>query len=108
MTITANSLTADLSTGVKDKARDAKETAQAKIQDVKEHLHNGAEALQDKADETAQQAKDLADQAVAKLPAPVVGRVTQLMTAVRQRPVPVVAVLLGVFLVLRRLLRRTC
>ncbi|MGB7795781.1 MAG: hypothetical protein WBL53_05920 [Pseudonocardiaceae bacterium] len=108
MTITANSLTADLSTGVKDKARDAKETAQAKIQDVKEHLHSGTEALQDKADETAQQAKDLADQAVAKLPAPVVGRVTQLMTAVRQRPVPVVAVLLGVFLVLRRLLRRTC
>ncbi|MGH3608378.1 MAG: hypothetical protein ACRDRD_09885, partial [Pseudonocardiaceae bacterium] len=93
-------------TGVKDRARDAKETAQAKIQDIKQHLHTGTAALQDKADETTQQAKVLTDQAVAKLPASLIGRVTELMAAVRRRPAPAVAVLLGVLLVLRRLLRR--
>ena len=101
------SLTADLSMGVKDKARDAKETAQAKIEDIKQHLLTGTEALQGKADETTQQAKDLTDQAVARLPAPLVGRVNQLMAAVRRWPVPAVAVLLSVLLVLRRVLRRT-
>lgn len=106
MTITTNNLTADLPTGLKDKERDAKETAQAKIQDIKQHLHTGTEALQDKADETTQQAKDLTDQAVAKLPAPLVGRLKQLMVAVRRRPVPAVAVLVGVLLVLRRVLSR--
>ncbi len=106
MTITSNNLTADLPTGVKDKVRDAKETAQGKIQDIKQHLQDGTEALQDKAGETTRHAKDLTDQAVAKLPAPVVGRITQLMAAVRRRPVPAIVVLLGVLLVLRRVLRR--
>ena len=54
MSITSDSRTADLPTGVKDKVRDAKETAQAKIQDIKQHLHAGTEAVQDKADETTQ------------------------------------------------------
>ncbi|MDQ2790946.1 MAG: hypothetical protein DLM60_15245 [Pseudonocardiales bacterium] len=107
MSTTTNNLTADLTTGVKDTARDAKEAAQAKIQDIKQHLHSGTEAWQDKADETTQQAKDLTDQAVARLPPPLVGRANQLMAAVRRRPVPAVAVLLGALLVLRRLLRRT-
>jgi hypothetical protein len=106
MTITSNSLTEDLPAGVKDKVRDAKETAQGKFQDIKQHLHDGTEALQDKAGETTRHAKDLTDQVAAKLPAPVVGRITQLMAAVRRRPVPAVAVLLGVLLVLRRVLRR--
>jgi hypothetical protein len=106
MSITSDNLTAELPTGMKDKVRDAKETAQAKIQDVKQHLHNGSEAVQDKAAETTQQAKDLADQAAAKLPAPVVGRLNQVMAAVRRRPVPAVVALLVVLLVLRRLLRR--
>lgn len=106
MTITSDGRTADLPTAVKDKARDAKDTAQAKIQDIQQHLHNGTEAVRDKADETRQQAKHLADQAVAKLPEPVVGRLTQVMAAVRQRPIPAVVALLAVLLVLRRLLRR--
>jgi gas vesicle protein len=106
MSITSDSRTADLPTGVKDKVRDAKETAQAKIQDIKQHLHAGTEAVQDKADETTQQVKDLADQAAAKFPAPVVGRLSQVMAAVRQRPVPAVVALLAVLLVLRRLLGR--
>ena len=76
----------DLPTAVKDKARDAKDTAQAKIQDIQQHLHNGTEAVRDKADETRQQAKHLADQAVAKLPEPVVGRLTQVMAAVGTTP----------------------
>ncbi|MCU1611621.1 MAG: hypothetical protein JWM45_3537, partial [Pseudonocardiales bacterium] len=40
------------------------------------------------------------------LPAPVVGRLSQVMAAVRQRPVPAVVALLAVLLVLRRLLGR--
>ncbi|HEX5349790.1 MAG TPA: hypothetical protein VFW64_22285 [Pseudonocardiaceae bacterium] len=105
MSITSDSRTADLPTAVKDKMRDAKETAQAKIEDIKQHLHDGTEAVQDKAGETTQQAKHLADQAAAKLPAPVVGRLAQVLAAVRQRPVPAVVALLAVLLVLRRLLR---
>ena len=62
--------------------------------------------LADWADETTRQVKDLADQAAAKLPAPVVGRLSQVMAAVRQRPVPAVVALLAVLLVLRRLLGR--
>lgn len=95
MSITSDSRIADLPTAVKDKARDAKDTAQAKIQDIQHHLYNGTEAVRDKA-----------DQAAAKLPAPVVGRLTEVMAAVRQRPVPAVVALLAVLLVLRRLLRR--
>jgi phosphosulfolactate synthase (CoM biosynthesis protein A) len=106
MTITSDGRTADLPTGVKDKVRDAKETAQAKIEDIKQHLHAGTDAVQDKAAETTQQAKHLADQAAAKLPEPVVGRLTQVMAAVRQRPIPAVVALLAVLLVLRRLLSR--
>jgi hypothetical protein len=106
MTITSDSRTADLPTGVKDKVRDAKDTAQAKIQDIKQHLHGRTEAVQDKAGETTQQAKDLAEQAAAKLPVSVVGRLTQLMAVVRRRPIPAVVALMAVLLVLRRLLGR--
>ena len=106
MTTTTNNLTVDLPTGVKDKAREAKGTAQAKFEDLKQHLHTGTEALQDKAGETTQQAKDLTDQAVAKLPEPLVGWLGQLMAAVRQRPVPAIAVVLGLWLMLRLVLRR--
>ena len=106
MTITSDSRTADLPTAVKDKMRDAKETAQAKIQDITQHLHDGTEAVQDKAGETTQQARDLAEQAAAKLPVSVVGRLTQLMAVVRRRPIPAVVALMAVLLVLRRLLGR--
>ncbi|MGA9312404.1 MAG: hypothetical protein WBV74_18840 [Pseudonocardiaceae bacterium] len=106
MTITSDSRTADLPTGVKDKVRDAKDTAQAKIQDIKQHLYDRTEAVQDKAGETTQQARDLADQAAAKLPGSVVGRLTQVMAVVRRRPIPAVVALMAGLLVLRRLLRR--
>src|SRR5207245_9286686 len=95
MSITSDSRTADLPTGVKDKVRDDKETAQAKIQDIKQHLHAGTEAVQDRADETTQQVQDLADQAAAKLPAPVVGRLSQVMAAVRERRGPAEVALVG-------------
>lgn len=106
MTVTSNNLTADLPTGVKDKMRDAKEATQAKVQGVKQRLQDGTEAVQGKAGGATRQAKDLTDQAVAKLPSPVVGRMKRLLGAVRERPVPAVAVLLAVLLVLRRVLRR--
>ncbi|MGH3887355.1 MAG: DUF3618 domain-containing protein [Pseudonocardiaceae bacterium] len=80
----------DLPLRVKDKVQETRETAQAKIDEARQYLHKGTETLQDKATE----AKSLSNQALAKVPAPVVGRIA------------VAAVLLGVLMVLRRLLRR--
>jgi hypothetical protein len=96
---------ASVAAAMKEKARDTKDTAQAKMHQAQQHLHQGAETLQSKAGETTQQAKDLTDQAVAKLPPPVAGRLKQLMEALRQRPVIAAAVVLGALLVLWRLLR---
>lgn len=96
---------ASVAAAMKEKARDTKDTAQAKMHQAQQHLHQGAETLQSKAGETTQQAKDLTDQVVAKLPPPVAGRLKQLMEALRQRPVIAAAVVLGALLVLWRLLR---
>lgn len=85
-----------------------KGTMQATIGEVKQQLHKSSERLQDKAGEATVQARGLTNQAVAKLPAPVAGRVEQLTETVRRRPVPAAAVVLGVLvsLVLRGLFRR--
>ncbi len=106
LSITSHNLAVDLPADVQDKVRDAKETAQATIHEAKQQLHKGAETLHNRAGETTQQVKDLTDQAVAKLPEPVVGRIAQLMAVVRRRPLPAAAVALAVLVVLRRLLRR--
>lgn len=92
---------------VEDMVHATKETLQAKVDEVKQHLQNSSETLRDKADEATSRAKGLTDQAVAKFP-PVSGRIEQLTQTVRQRPVPAAAVVLGVLvlLVLRRLFRR--
>jgi seryl-tRNA synthetase len=92
---------------VKDRVQETRETVQAKVKEVKQQLHKGTETLQDKADEMTLQAKSLNNQAVGKLPPPVAGRIGGLVKTARQRPVlPAAAVLGGVVLLLRRLLRR--
>jgi hypothetical protein len=60
--------------------------------------------VQDKAGEVRQQAKSVANQARAQVPAPVRGRVHQVAQSVRQRPAPAAAVVFAVLVLL--LLRR--
>ncbi|MBV8540364.1 MAG: hypothetical protein JO364_17060 [Pseudonocardiales bacterium] len=96
----------DLPARVMDKAHQSKETVQARVDEVRQHLHKGTETLQDKADEATLRAKGLTHQALAKLPSPVAGRIEGLREAVRRRPIPAAAVTLGVLVVLRRLLPR--
>jgi hypothetical protein len=74
---------------------------QAKVDGVRQHLHKGTETVQDKVGEM----KSLASQAQAKVLAPVAGRIEGRMETVPHLLVPAVAVVLGVLLVLRRLLR---
>jgi hypothetical protein len=87
----------------------SRETVQAKVDEVRQHLHKGTETLQDKAEEVTLRAKGLTHQALAELPPPMARRIEGLTEAVRQRPVPAAAVVLGVsvLLVLRRMLRRS-
>lgn len=94
---------------VENKLHASKETVQAKAEKVKQHLQKGSEAVQDKAEETTLQARSATNVALAKLPSPVSGRVEQLTKAVRQRPAPAAAVMLGllVLLMLRLFLPRT-
>ncbi len=96
----------DLPARVKDKVDHTKETVQAKVDAVRQHLHVGTETLQDKADGATREAKSLTNQALAKVVPSAAGRVTQLTETARQRPVPAAVVVLSVLLVLRRLLRR--
>lgn len=91
-----------LSVRVKDKVQQTRDTVQVKVDEVRQHLHKSTETLQDKAVEM----KSLSNQALAKVPVPVAGRVEGLMEMVRQRPVAVAAVVLGGLMALRRLLRR--
>jgi hypothetical protein len=91
---------------VQIKTEEIKQQAQAKAEEVTQHVLEGTEALQTKAGEVAQQAEHVIDQALDKLPPPVAARIEPLMAAAKQRPLPAVAVAVGVLLVLRRLLRR--
>lgn len=108
MTTSSRELTSPASAArVEDIVHATKETLQAKVDEVKQHLQKSSETLRDKADEATLRAKGLTNQAVAKFP-PVSGRVARLAQTARQRPVPAAVVVLGavVLLVLRRLLRR--
>lgn len=93
---------------VENKLHVTKEAAQAKAKEIKQHLQKGSEAAQDKAEKTTLQARSAANVALAKLPSPMSGRVEQLAEAVRQRPAPAAAVMLGllVLLMLRLFLPR--
>jgi hypothetical protein len=98
---------AALSAPIEDKLHATKEAVQAKVGKVKQHLHKGSEAGQDKAKEVTLQASSAANLALAKLPSPVSGWAEQLANAVRQQPAPAAAVILGLLglLVLRFFLR---
>lgn len=105
--------TSSVSVGTRLSTRPAKlsatkEAVQAKIGQAKRRLDEGRETVHDKADEVTRQTKSLANQAREQIPTPVAGRLNRLTRAVRQRPVPAVAMVLTVFvsLLLRRLLRR--
>jgi hypothetical protein len=87
------------------KAEEVKQQAQAKAE-VTEQVLEGTEALQAKAVEGAQHAEHLIDQGLGKLPPPVAARIEPLIDTAKQRPLPAVAVAVGVLLVLRLVLRR--
>lgn len=95
-------LPVDLSVRVKGKVQQTKDTVQAKVDEVRQHLHKSTETWQDKAVEM----KSLPSQVLEKTSAPVAGRIEKLMKMVGQRPVAVATVVLGGLIVLRRLLRR--
>ena len=90
----------DVPARVKNKVHDTKDTVQVKADEVKQHVYEGTEALQAKADEVKGQAQRLTQQAVAKLPPPVATRIEPLMATARQRPLPTVAVAVGVLMAL--------
>jgi hypothetical protein len=98
----------DVPAVIKDKWHATKDTAQATTEKATRHLHEGKKAVQGKTKEVAQQAMGLTNQAAAQIPAPVAGRVSDLVQAVRQRPVPAITTVFAIFvlLLLRRFLSR--
>ncbi|MDQ2789951.1 MAG: DUF3618 domain-containing protein [Actinomycetota bacterium] len=91
---------------VQVKTEEVKQQVQAKAEEVTEQVLEGTDALQAKAAEVAQHAEYLIEQGLGKLPPPVAARIEPLIVAAKQRPLPVVAVAVGVLLVLRLVLRR--
>ena len=91
---------------VRVKAGEVKAQAQAKAEEVTQHVLEGTGAVQAKVAEVSQHAEQLMDQGLDKLPPPVTARIEPLMAALRQRPLLAAAVAVGVVWVLRRLLRR--
>jgi len=80
----------------------------AKIDELKQHLHQSSETLQDKVEGATARAKGMTNQVGEKIPPQVAGRVEQLTETVRQRSVPTAALVLGMvgLVVLRGLLHR--
>jgi methyl-accepting chemotaxis protein len=109
----------DVPARIRDKVHDAKEDVrviaeeveqqeQTEADDVNQQVHEVTEELEAKAGEVAQQADHLTRQVLAELPSPVDERIEPLMPPVRQGPLLIAAVAMGVLLVmlvLRRLLR---
>jgi len=73
---------------------------------VKEKVHDTTTTVQAKADEVMTHAKNLTDQAMAKLPPPARERIEQASTTVRQRPLPAAVITAAVMLVVWLLARR--
>ncbi|PZS27852.1 MAG: hypothetical protein DLM61_15825, partial [Pseudonocardiales bacterium] len=81
---------------VQVKTEEVKQQVQAKAEEVTEQVLEGTEALQAKAAEVAQHAEDLIEQGLGKLPPPVAARIEPLIVAAKQRPLPALAVAVGV------------
>jgi hypothetical protein len=105
--MTTSSPELGLPASVADKLHATKDAVQAKAGGFKQSLRKGGKTVQGKAAEATLPARSAANEALAKLPAPVSSQVGQLAGTVRQRPVGAAAVLLGVLvlLVLGRFLR---
>lgn len=90
------------------KVRKANGTMHAKIDELKQHLHQSSETLQDKVEGATARAKGMTNQVREKVPPQVAGRVEHVTETVRQRSMPTAAVVLSVFglVVLRGLLPR--
>lgn len=88
------------------KAEEVTRQVQAKAEEVTQHVLESTGAVQSKVAEVSQRAEQLIDQGLDKLPPPVAARIEPLMAALRQRPLLVATVVVGVLWVLRRLLRR--
>ncbi|MQA63712.1 MAG: DUF3618 domain-containing protein [Actinophytocola sp.] len=73
---------------------------------TKEKAHETAETVQAKTEQLTGQAKDVTDQALAKLPPSAREKVEQAATTARRKPIPTVAAAVALLLVLRRLFRR--
>lgn len=96
---------------VKNKLHNTKETVQAKAEETKQQakstVDEAKQQAQAKAEQVKQQAQSLIHQGLAKVPPPVAARIEPLMATAKQRPLPAVAVAMGILFVLRRLLRRS-
>jgi hypothetical protein len=73
---------------------------------VKDKVRQTAEGVQAKTADVTAKARDLGDQAAAKLPPPIRERLETAITTARRRPMPLAAVAAVVLLVLWRLRRR--
>lgn len=73
---------------------------------VKEKAHETAETVQAKTEHMTGQAKDVTDQALAKLPPPAREKVEQAAATARQKPVPTAAAAAGLLFVVWWLARR--
>lgn len=73
---------------------------------TKEKAHETAETVQAKTEQLTGQAKNVTDQALAKLPPPAREKVEQAATTARRKPIPTVAAAVALLLLLRRLFRR--
>ncbi|MDQ4031998.1 MAG: hypothetical protein M3332_06915 [Actinomycetota bacterium] len=89
------------------KADEFKHQAQVRFDEFRQQAKAGADEVTQQAQSRMQQVQGLMQQALAKLPPPVAARIEPLMATAKQRPLPTAAVAAGLFLVLRRLLRRS-
>jgi hypothetical protein len=91
-----------------DTAHTMKDTARAKLGQIKRHLNKGKGVARAKAEEVTQQATSLASQAREQVPDAAAGRLNHLTQAVRRRPVPTAALALTLcaLLLLPRQFRR--
>jgi hypothetical protein len=108
-TVEALAHKANLPSGVTEKVHAMKETARAKLGQVKRHLNTGTGVARAKMGDVTQQVRSLTHQAREQVPEPVAGRLSHLTQAVRQRPVPAAALVftLCALWLLPRQFRRT-
>jgi methyl-accepting chemotaxis protein len=100
---------ADVPARVKEKVHATTEAVHAQADEMKQkvshQMHEGAQVLAAKAEDVADQAKTLTNQAMEQLPPPVRERVEQVATKARQQPMQFAVGAVVAFLLLRWVLR---